>query len=215
MMPVCGSNFGATADMQPMIHLPSTRSEKQVVKFVVHMLNITFVPGFICLCTEQLLHGKAFAICRWKALHWNHSCHIMTSLPSSGSTLAIGMLCARSKLNIIKQWAYPCLCLCLKHPSLAPSEWCSGCMGWFWVQSEIKNELALNKAFIAGTDKHGQPCIFVMGARHDASTRSLEEVRRGICYVLDRASERVWPPSRCDPKANSCRLTVVFRHLCM
>lgn len=67
------------------------------------------------------------------------------------------------------------------------------------VQSELPHELAQCKTFMAGTSKQGQPCMFVKGARHDATERDVEQCKRCICYTLDRASEQArftpWTPS--------------------
>ena len=53
------------------------------------------------------------------------------------------------------------------------------------MQDEIKNELAAQKVFLQGVDKHGRGVLVLKGARHSRSKRDLEELKRFICYSLD------------------------------
>lgn len=57
-------------------------------------------------------------------------------------------------------------------------------------ESEVPREEAMQKAFLPGSNKLGQPTIFVLGRNHDANGRDLEECKRYMCYCLDRAIER-------------------------
>ena len=63
---------------------------------------------------------------------------------------------------------------------LYPDRQIAACM-----QDEIKQELAAQKVFLQGPDKHGRGVLILKGARHSKSKRDLEELKRFICYCLD------------------------------
>ncbi|CAK0773230.1 hypothetical protein CVIRNUC_004043 [Coccomyxa viridis] len=54
-----------------------------------------------------------------------------------------------------------------------------------FTEDEIKHELAAQKVFLQGPDKHGRGVLILKGARHSKSKRDLEELKRFICYCLD------------------------------
>jgi hypothetical protein len=57
------------------------------------------------------------------------------------------------------------------------------------VQDEIKNELAAQKVFLQGPDRHGRGVIILKASRHSRSKRDLEENKRLICYSLDNQTK--------------------------
>lgn len=59
------------------------------------------------------------------------------------------------------------------------------------MQSEVVHEEAMGKGFMPGRNKLGQPTLFVLGRKHDAKGRDLEECKRYMCYSMDRAIEQV------------------------
>jgi hypothetical protein len=59
------------------------------------------------------------------------------------------------------------------------------------MQSEVTGEEAMQKAYLPGVNKFGQPTLYVLGRNHDASLRDLEECKRYMCYCLDRSIELV------------------------
>ena len=54
-----------------------------------------------------------------------------------------------------------------------------------YVQDEMKDELAAEKCFLQGPDKHGRGVIILKTSRHSKTKRNLEETKRLICYTLD------------------------------
>lgn len=56
-------------------------------------------------------------------------------------------------------------------------------------ESEVTREEAMQKAYLPGVNKFGQPTLYVLGRNHDASLRDLEECKRYMCYCLDRSIE--------------------------
>eukprot|EP00798_Chlamydomonas_sp_ICE-L_P024714 gene24714-10352_t len=54
-------------------------------------------------------------------------------------------------------------------------------------EADIKNELACEKAFVLGCDKSGRTLVLLQFRKHNAWTRSLDEVERFCCYLLDKA----------------------------
>ncbi|CAM6083253.1 unnamed protein product [Calypogeia fissa] len=54
-------------------------------------------------------------------------------------------------------------------------------------ESEIPNELGADKMFIQGRDKCGRPIGVVLLAKHDATKRNLEELKKYYVYALDKA----------------------------
>ncbi|CAL5218691.1 g400 [Coccomyxa viridis] len=52
-------------------------------------------------------------------------------------------------------------------------------------EDEFRNELAAQKVFLQGPDKHGRGVIILKASRHSKSKRDLEETKRCICYTLD------------------------------
>lgn len=49
----------------------------------------------------------------------------------------------------------------------------------------MKAELAAQKCFLQGPDKHGRGVIILKASRHSKTKRNLEETKRLICYALD------------------------------
>ncbi|KAK9808942.1 hypothetical protein WJX72_006723 [[Myrmecia] bisecta] len=73
------------------------------------------------------------------------------------------------------------------------------------AKAEVERELASQKSFLQGTDKHGRPVIVMLAKRHLRAVRDVEETKRFICYVLDATINRM------DHKLNqSGTLTSIF-----
>ena len=53
------------------------------------------------------------------------------------------------------------------------------------LQDDFKNELAAQKVFLQGPDKHGRGVIILKVSRHSKTKRDLEETKRLICHTLD------------------------------
>ena len=64
---------------------------------------------------------------------------------------------------------------------------CSGCTRAYHccLQDDFKNELAAQKVFLQGPDKHGRGVIILKVSRHSKTKRDLEETKRLICHTLD------------------------------
>ncbi|CAM6082806.1 unnamed protein product [Calypogeia fissa] len=53
-------------------------------------------------------------------------------------------------------------------------------------ESEIPNELGAEKTFLQGRDKSGRPICVSQLAKHDATNRNLEELKKYYVYTLDK-----------------------------
>ncbi|KAJ9530732.1 hypothetical protein QJQ45_014890, partial [Haematococcus lacustris] len=52
-------------------------------------------------------------------------------------------------------------------------------------QEAVAKELATEKLILQGFDCHGRPLVIILVRKHNAWTRSVEELKRLCCYVLD------------------------------
>lgn len=72
-------------------------------------------------------------------------------------------------------------------------------------ESEVSGEEAMQKAFLPGMNKLGQPTIYVIARKHDANGQNLEECKRYMCYSLDRAFEQANRDLNPD-----CKVCIIF-----
>uniref|UniRef100_A0A0D9W1F5 CRAL-TRIO domain-containing protein n=2 Tax=Leersia perrieri TaxID=77586 RepID=A0A0D9W1F5_9ORYZ len=56
---------------------------------------------------------------------------------------------------------------------------------------EVRNELAQEKLYLQGHDRHGRPLIYLFGARHFPSRRDLDEFKRFVVFILDQTCARL------------------------
>ncbi|CAH9129717.1 unnamed protein product [Cuscuta epithymum] len=59
----------------------------------------------------------------------------------------------------------------------------------FISPSEIQNDIAQNKLFMQGKDKHGRPLVVVFGGRHKQT--NVEDFKRYVTFTLDKITSRM------------------------
>ncbi|KAL7152674.1 hypothetical protein ABFS83_04G114300 [Erythranthe nasuta] len=58
-------------------------------------------------------------------------------------------------------------------------------------QSEVTNQIGMNKMFMQGKDKRGCPVSIFFGGRHFPSNGGNEELKRFVVFVLDKLCSRI------------------------
>lgn len=94
----------------------------------------------------------------------------------------------------------------------------------FISESEVQKEIAQEKMFSQGFDKKGRPIGVVLGCKHDAGGRDLNEFKRFVVYIIDKLCSRMqrnqekftiiadlqgWGYSNCDIRAYIAALDIL------
>eukprot|EP00199_Chlamydomonas_sp_CCMP681_P007094 CAMPEP_0119106252 /NCGR_PEP_ID=MMETSP1180-20130426/3997_1 /TAXON_ID=3052 ORGANISM="Chlamydomonas cf sp, Strain CCMP681" /NCGR_SAMPLE_ID=MMETSP1180 /ASSEMBLY_ACC=CAM_ASM_000741 /LENGTH=268 /DNA_ID=CAMNT_0007091539 /DNA_START=84 /DNA_END=890 /DNA_ORIENTATION=+ len=72
--------------------------------------------------------------------------------------------------------------------------------------STIANELACDKAFIQGVDRKGRPLLIIQVRKHNGWTRTLGELERFCCFLLDACAKGAADHPEINPRGQLCAL---------
>ncbi|KAL6752267.1 CRAL-TRIO domain-containing protein [Haematococcus lacustris] len=73
-------------------------------------------------------------------------------------------------------------------------------------EATVANEIACEKLYLQGIDRQGRPLMIALARKHNGWTRSLEELERMCCYVLDEMAKMAAPHVDRNPRGQCCTL---------